>query len=113
MVANDNISENLFGEEEQSTSILELGSENEMVEVYPNPFTGTINIELNSLVKEMVDILLLDITGRKVISLNEQLKVGENKFSLKEAKSLDSGIYILTVQSDNLDYNTKVVKSSN
>jgi hypothetical protein len=71
---------------------------------YPNPTNGIVSIEFadNSIKK----IIICDITGKKTI---EKTEIKENEqFDLS---SYGSGIYIISIQTDNEIFTTKIIKN--
>ena len=63
---------------------------------YPNPFNPTTNIELNIAEKAEVNLVVYDVTGKKVATLydNEQLEPGTYRKTF-DANNLASGVYLI------------------
>lgn len=75
------------------------------IKVYPNPSNGTINLNINDFTGK-INIQLFDIKGQVVYS---DYNVD---FSLEKTinfNKLSTGLYILKVSSDNLNYTEKII----
>lgn len=83
-----------------------------LVNVFPNPFNDIIYILFFSSDTQEVDIDIFDITGKKVIS-EKGLKrtTGMNFFTLGKASYLVKGLYILRISSDNKIFTRKLMKA--
>ena len=46
--------------------------------LFPNPSSDFINISFNSVVKQDINIKILDLSGREVYSLRSEVLQGEN-----------------------------------
>jgi extracellular elastinolytic metalloproteinase len=77
-----------------------------LVQVYPNPSNGVLNISVAKSFGE-VNMTLVDLNGRIVLQISKELN-SEVKLNLNQ---LQSGLYILNIKGDRIDYNTKVVKN--
>jgi len=73
------------------------------ITIYPNPATSTITVE--SKIKEVQSIKILDVLGREIY----YLQTSNNKTEI-DVSQLPSGIYILQVQSKNGVVSKKFVK---
>ena len=77
--------------------------------VYPNPSQGVIKIKMNgnSLLGEKIRFLLTDVLGNKIVEKN---LTGENHFIQLEVPEMTAaGIYILSVQSEQMQYTGKII----
>jgi len=73
-------------------------SEEDPVNIFPNPFSDEFNISLPLQEDEAITISLYDVCGRKVFSKNyDHATAGINHFSL-DAPSLAAGIYVCLIQ---------------
>ncbi|MBV5348684.1 T9SS type A sorting domain-containing protein, partial [bacterium] len=64
---------------------------------YPNPFSGSTNIELELEKETNVSVFVLDISGRKVAILHEgRLTEGTHRFAF-DGSALPKGIYLAKV----------------
>lgn len=76
------------------------------ISVYPNPFTTTLNINIESLLEsETADIIMMDATGKVVykqtISANNQI----------DLSPLSTGLYGLNIITNNNSYHFKILKN--
>ena len=82
-------------------------SENKLL-VYPNPAQDVFTIEIHSTGKSTVgQVQLFDLTGKLVYSLQTTVKKGVNQIYFNQ--QLNSGTYILSVQTDSYKYETKQI----
>lgn len=77
---------------------LECGTSQAEISLYPNPNQGTFTLQLNSVSeKQLVEISILDQTGRRLHEQNTLLQVGENGM-IVQANHLSAGRYWLQIQ---------------
>jgi hypothetical protein len=78
--------------------------------VWPNPATGNINFELNSVNNEFVTISLFDLSGRFMTSLYSG-EVSTSNFSLTVGRpsNIPAGFYICSVRTTKREQNIKVI----
>jgi hypothetical protein len=77
--------------------------------VYPNPFSNQITIELSEDLHEGLSVVVYTLLGESVLQKN--FKASTN-YPIIDVSSLNVGLYVLKiVQSGNVVYHTKVVKS--
>lgn len=77
----------------------------ELFRVYPNPTNGMINVRINNYVGK-TNLQVVDINGRIVY------QIVDNNFNIEKAidlGSLQSGMYILKVTADNLNFTEKII----
>ena len=77
----------------------------DMVSIYPNPSNGEINIKINQY-NGKVNLQVVDLNGRVVYSLNN------TDFNVEKAinlKSLQSGMYIVKINGEKLNYTKKII----
>lgn len=91
---------------------LQLGDEDELYSVVPNPFSESLDFSFFSLEDQYLSVILFDVEGRQVV---DQLVFAsanaENHYKLSELAAVDSGIYFLRVKTESGKYFTvKVVK---
>lgn len=78
--------------------------------VYPVPFVESINIEFNLDKAENVLIKIMDISGREVAIIgNEMYNQGQNSVNWK-AGNIPAGVYIIEMESNSKTIRHKVVK---
>ncbi len=93
-----------------ATTIAEQQDELKM-QVYPNPFSGKTTITINTVVTENPVLNILDISGKKVATLNSSVyENGKHLFEL-DATALDlkAGIYFVRLQSEHIDLYEKII----
>jgi hypothetical protein len=76
-----------------------------VMKMYPNPTTGTINIQISQYVGK-VNIQVNDLTGKVIYTLKG---IDFNGNKALDLSSLARGIYIVTVKGDDLNYIEKVI----
>ena len=64
------------------------------VVIYPNPAKESFNVMFNSSVAGAANLMMYDNTGRKVLSTQEQINVGQNKTSINTS-TLENGLYFI------------------
>ena len=71
-----------------------------VMEVYPNPASNQININLGLNSDEVMSINITDINGREIMQIANQSKMhfGDNILSLNTS-NLNTGTYIITARS--------------
>lgn len=79
----------------------------ELIRVYPNPSNGLLNIRINKFVGK-VNIQIVDLNGRTVFS---QTDANFNIEKSVNINSLQSGVYIVKLTGDNLNYSQKLMKN--
>lgn len=77
-----------------------------MINVSPNPSNGIYNVRINKFTGK-VTIQVVDINGRVVLS---QTDADFNNESTIDLSAFQSGIYILKVNANNLNYTEKLIK---
>ena len=77
----------------------------DVMKVYPNPSSGIINIQINKYFGT-VDVQLIDITGRQVYSAK---KVDFNGQKSIDLSAITSGIYLLKVTGESLNFVEKII----
>jgi hypothetical protein len=79
----------------------------DMFRIYPNPTNGDLNIRINNFVGK-VNIQVIDINGRIV---NEFINTDFNVEKTVNINNLQSGIYVIKVASDDLNFTQKIIKN--
>ncbi|MCY7362643.1 MAG: M36 family metallopeptidase, partial [Ignavibacteria bacterium] len=77
----------------------------DMVSIYPNPSNGEINIKINQY-NGKVNLQVVDLNGRVVYTLNNTDFNVEKSINLK---SLQSGMYIVKINGEELNYTKKII----
>ncbi|PDS26526.1 S8 family serine peptidase [Flavobacterium branchiophilum] len=75
-------------------------------EVYPNPSNGIYNIKVNKFFGKL-NAQVVDINGRVVMNNIDEF-TNEKQINIS---NLQSGIYILKIVGDNINYSTKLIKN--
>jgi hypothetical protein len=98
-------------EENSSTNVNELATQVTNVQVFPNPTTEKIslNLMLNSSANVIIDLLSLD--GKNVFSMhNNQLQQGEHQLSF-DVSNIKSGTYLLRLSTeDNATFKKVIIQ---
>ncbi len=83
-------------------------SSNEQLLVYPNPAKDALTISWSNEDTNPADIVISDITGKQVYTttLHISAAAGHQQLTLP---SLQDGIYLLTIRSQTINYNTKLL----
>jgi hypothetical protein len=82
----------------------------ETVSIYPNPYMETINILLDDETSGELNVSLLDITGRVILTESFITNLGSNKLILNIPAELASGITILQLERNGAIYSTHLLK---
>ena len=77
--------------------------------VYPNPTSGYVTLELNGFAAGAAEIRLLDVKGRIILSRKEVLKTGPQLIPMR-LFNLINGYYIIQVVQNGKYYTTRVTK---
>lgn len=77
--------------------------------VFPNPMNGSCSVDFEATADSKTTIVLYDMFGERILKTLEFLAKGHQTFSLS---GVNSGIYILKVESDKYSYVTKIVCNS-
>ena len=77
--------------------------------VFPNPTTNNINIEFEAKKEAILNINILDITGKIVFSNTIQSILGSNSVELK-MDALEAGLYFIEMSDSNSSKRIKIVK---
>jgi len=91
---------------------IEVNAENEeIVSVYPNPFSNKLTVELNLVETTDAKITIMDINGRLVFSDSFTLKGNKTHVQIgNKINGLNAGIYFLGVSSGDKFEVTRIVK---
>ncbi|TWI81267.1 putative secreted protein (Por secretion system target) [Lacibacter cauensis] len=81
-----------------TVTLTEKGQEEFMLTSLVNPFAEQLRFDLQSPGKEIVTIQLIDAVGKVVYAKNENVATGINRLQLNNLPVLQSGIYILRLQ---------------
>lgn len=76
-----------------------------LFKIYPNPTNGLLNININNYIGEL-QIKVYDLNGRQVYNQNV---TNFNNTNAIDLESLSTGIYVLKLQGENLNYSEKII----
>lgn len=79
------------------------------LDIYPNPVSEMLHINLFSNEQQAVTIELMDMQGKLIESRNEQVYKGQNSFNL-DMQERTSGIYFIRMSTKSGIYNNKIIK---
>lgn len=68
------------------------------VQIAPNPVKGQLKVIVNAVKPLKADLMIIDFTGRKLMSFKENIKSGTNMLTYQSAGNLPAGIYYLHVK---------------
>ncbi|MBC7640859.1 MAG: T9SS-dependent M36 family metallopeptidase [Flavobacterium sp.] len=80
---------------------------NEMFRVSPNPSNGLYNIRINNFVGK-INLEIVDINGRLIIN---DKNIDFNNEKNIDLSSVQSGVYILKISGENINYSQKLIKN--
>ena len=84
---------------------------NPVIEVYPNPAKDILTVSINITRSQNAVFSIIDITGKKVQTIDRQLTSGKNEISF-EVHQLPAGVYALLIQTDNGAISRQWVKTN-
>lgn len=76
-----------------------------LFKIYPNPTNGMVNININNYIGEL-QINVYDLNGRQVYNQNV---TNFNNTNAIDLESLSTGIYVLKLNGENLNYSEKII----
>ncbi len=77
--------------------------------IYPNPMTSTCSVDFEATVQGITTFELYDLSGKRILHLQELLTKGHHTYSLS---GIGSGIFILKVESSGYSYSANIVSSN-
>lgn len=77
--------------------------------IYPNPFTGNVNIEITSFKTSTTIVQLFDLNGRQILRKEFQINQGLSTVPI-ETIGLSNGIYLMTIIMGNELSSHKIIK---
>lgn len=83
---------------------------NNLVQVFPNPFSNELFVELNADLAETVDVKLYNITGQQLFSQQVLVSQGKNVVKLDQVSSLLPGAYFVSCSVNGKAYNIRLIK---
>jgi len=76
--------------------------------IYPNPASGTVNINLNAGNQQAVQCIITDLSGKVVMQQTYNVAVGNNTFSA-DVSHLAKGIYMLQIAGNTMQATQKLI----
>jgi len=76
------------------------------VHIYSNPMTGNCSVDFEATAQGKTTLELYDITGKRILQVQEILSKGNHTYSLS---GIRSGIYTLKIESDKYSYTAKLI----
>lgn len=96
------------GEPERPWGSISENPKSDDIFTWPNPTNGTLNISTNEEIESTVELELLDIFGRRVLSDEMDLSSSPGKLDLS---SLPKGTYILNLSTEELHLQKRIIKN--
>lgn len=82
-------------------------TDNNLFRVFPNPSNGMVNVKIQQYVGNL-EIEVYDVNGRLVYSKAE---INFNNESQINVQNLQSGVYVVKLKGDSINYSTKLIKN--
>ncbi len=82
---------------------------NNNIQIYPNPTAGICSIDFEATAQGNTSIELYDITGKRILQVQELLSKGNHKYLLS---GISNGIYFIRIASDKYSYTSKLISSN-
>ena len=83
--------------------------QNYTISVYPNPTSGSLNVEMESTKKELVSFVLVNVLGKEVDRYTVEITKGMNKFTI-DITSYNQGVYFLQTTVGKSTKTLKIIK---
>lgn len=84
---------------------------NKIKDFYPNPFSKSITLEINSNNSQVIEITVENYLGQPIRSTEQQIEIGKNITTLNFLENWKAGIYFLSIKYNNGNKETiKVIK---
>jgi hypothetical protein len=80
------------------------------LDAYPNPFSDKLTVSVTAIETETVNIDVVDISGRVMLSLNKTIDNGKNLITIDEVSALNKGIYFIKLNSNGASKVVKMIK---
>jgi len=90
-----------------TTGVSEINNQINNLIIYPNPNSGNFYLEYNLITNEAVTILMTDVLGRVVYTIENKAPIGLNKQELNTI--LKNGIYTITLKTRSTTVNKKII----
>ena len=106
----DDVQLELREEPEEEPNVLAAGGEEPTIKLYPNPFEEELKISINSKFENQANFRLYDTGGKMIFETQKYLLEGANDFSFQLGDLLSSGIYFMSVSSNDEHTIHKITK---
>lgn len=83
---------------------------NSVFVAYPNPFTDILTLDFTLDKEEIVEITLLDMTGRSIKTISQSFSDKSHRVEMRGLSNLKSGSYMVRLSTSTLQRTYKVVK---
>ncbi len=100
--------DNILVVNDVSTGTGEMGAANSQLLLYPNPTSGRVMIEMNTLSNGPSEIAVVDLLGKTVYSSTKQVVAGQNQMEL-DLSLTGKGIYFVRVNFDGRSHVSKLI----
>ena len=77
-------------------------------EIFPNPFSDYTTVEIESSDQMNIDLVIYNLQGLIIYSSIHQLSRGVNQITISPSESFPSGIYILSISNDEINFQKKL-----
>lgn len=91
------------------SSIVMVKSSETLFQIWPNPTSGQVNVNISVGSSQSTYVELLSLTGSKLLSKPVHLVMGTNSVLIKELNTFTPGIYIFKVFADGENHMQKIV----
>ncbi len=81
------------------------------INVYPNPFTNNIKMQIQSNKEEVSNIRLINMNGMQVAKRSVTLQPGDNIVVLKDLESIAAGVYLMEIRTGDEIITQKIIKN--
>ncbi|MFN3445128.1 MAG: T9SS type A sorting domain-containing protein, partial [Bacteroidia bacterium] len=78
--------------------------------VYPNPFTANVSINVTTDVDAKATIAIVDLYGKTVAEMAREVVKGDNLIQIDTLQNLAPGVYFVKVNASNSEMVTKLIK---
>lgn len=83
----------------------------ETLNVFPNPFSTDIAIELNSVESGVLEIRMLNLLGQELLTQKVELTTGSNSYTVKPSTDLADGFYFIELRKGEQKHLIKMLKA--
>lgn len=77
--------------------------------IYPNPFSNTLNIQFNKLSDQVTNITIFDVLGKIVASTSKETIMLDDNIYYWNSEKYDSGVYTVKIEINGETYTRQVV----